>query len=170
MSEHQESAEDERERGVYAVIRSYERIAREGHDRHRKILDGFAERQQEIEERMQKVESAQENTKTMFDTFERRKVEVSSIRFTPTTVMFLLALCASIVGGQKWSTSGLSGQITDIKAEIDALKMHDEDYVKLQDERMAQIVRDIGEVKTRQAALDLTLTDFNITRRRQPQP
>lgn len=133
---------------------------RAAHKRNHDAIVALGERLHEYEEIVNQLERTSDQQKALLQTLERRKIEASNIRFTPATVLAMLAFCASIIGGQKWSTWGLSDQIASVNAKMDALKQHDEDNVKLQDERAARMAKDIGDIKAQQAMQDLKMTNL----------
>lgn len=104
------------------------------------------------------------------DTILTRPVEASSLRFTPGTVFAIVAVCASVIGGEYISSSVVRSDVRDLSTKMDAVQKRNEDYVKLQDERAANWSRLISELKTQQESLDIRFSNWvngELTRRKQ---
>jgi hypothetical protein len=104
------------------------------------------------------------------DGFEERKVEAANVRFTPAMVVGLVIFTASLVGGQKWATSGLAEQqsataaaVTVLNVKMDALKQHTDDVGKLQDERAANWSREITRISGQATMIDTKLSNLRET-------
>lgn len=99
-------------------------------------------------------------------------VEATAIRFDLKLVLALCALCASIVGGQKWSTGGLQEQMTRQSARIDvidvkmdAVKQHEVDVKQLQDERASRVQDELSRIGGQAAMIDTKLSNLMMNRK-----
>ncbi|MES2341732.1 MAG: hypothetical protein V4597_08640 [Pseudomonadota bacterium] len=102
----------------------------------------------------------------------KRPVEATAIRYDMKTVLVLMSICAAVVGGQKWATAGFQEQMTKqatridvIDAKMDAIKQHDLDLQKLQDERARGVQMDLVRIANQAATIDTKLNNIMIGRR-----
>lgn len=150
------------------MIEQHRDDAEAGHQRLRRDL-------RTLEERTRNTERAYaEQATAIAQLIEWRKAptEATNIRFSPAMVLSLIALCVSIVGGQKWSTQGMAEQLAAQAADIrvlnvkmDAAKQHNEDVTKLQDDRAAAVTREMTRIGAQATMIDTKLTNLMITRK-----
>lgn len=154
----------DRDGSVYDYIESLDKKYTDGHARHNKLFDEYHDRIERAEQRIEKLERAADSQAQMLGTLERRKVEITNVRFNPATVIGILSVCVAIVvGGQKWATSGIQDQIALINVQLEARKQHEEDLAKLQDERASNVQRQVTQIGGQVTMIDTKLSNLRET-------
>jgi hypothetical protein len=156
--------------GVYEVIEQIDQKHASGHKRHADLIAAYGARLQTVEEQVDRLERLCSDSKVRMDALEERKIEVSNLRFTPAMYIAGLVMCATIVGGQKWATSGFAEKqaeqtaaIALINVKMDAIKQHSDDNTKLQDERAATWTREITRISGQATMIDTKLSNLRET-------
>lgn len=78
-------------------------------------------------------------------------------------VASVVAICCSIVLGQIASTWTLRGDVGDIKTKIAAQDELKKLETKIEDERNARTIKDVGDIKAQQTMLDLKINNLRET-------
>lgn len=146
--------------GIHELIEVLDKKYTDGHARHSKLFEGVADRMDAIEQRVEVLERDLSLAKQTMETLERRKVEINNVRFTPTMVLALLGLCASIVGGQKLATWGLAEQQKDTNNAIALINVQLEAQKQLQDERSANVQRQVTQISGQVTMIDTKLSNL----------
>jgi hypothetical protein len=135
----------------------------DGHNRLRIEHDRY-------EERLQDIERTSASHTTQLLGIGKRTTDVSMLRFTPAMFVATLGICASIIGGSYASTWGLrdnaalmAKDIASIKTTMEAQQETRKTAEKLEDERNARIVKDIGDIKAQQSMQDLKMNNLRET-------
>jgi hypothetical protein len=142
--------------------------AASGHRRHTEAIRILVERLVKVEGTV----ALHGESLTRHEEVLKRPVEATSIRFDAKVVLALLALCASIVGGQKWSASDLKEQIAAqanetkiVNVKMDAIKQHNDDATKLQDATNATMQRELTRIGGQATMIDTKLSNLMTGRR-----
>lgn len=157
----------EYEDSIHGHIASIDDKHDKAHARNSEAIKGIGERILDIEAQLNALREEQATNRILVQGLERRKVEINSVRFTPAMVLSIIALVASIVGGQKLATWGIADKqqettntIELIKMQLEARKQHEEDVIKLQDERAANVQRQITAIGGQVTMIDTKLNNL----------
>jgi hypothetical protein len=114
-----------------ALLNQIQSIDEKHDDAHRRLREGLRDTNAEVEAIKKKQAEANEK----FSTFAATPPDVMKLRFTPSTVVAVVAVCVSIVGGFWASTSGLRSDFRDMATRMETQQQVDTAYRKLQEER-----------------------------------
>ena len=149
---------------VLHVVKDLDGKHVDGHNRLRVESQTLEQRMTDLERQCTTLEEALRNA-------AKRTTDINQLRFTPAMFAATLLICASIIGGQYASTSGIRDQIqhqaTDIKlidAKMDAVKQHYEDAAKFQDLTNATMQREMTRLGGQVTMIDTKLNNL-MTRR-----
>ncbi len=145
---------------VLHLVRDLDNKHVEGHNRLRVDYDQY-------DARLLAVERSCASHETTLTNLPKRTTDISSLRFTPQTVVAAVLICGSIIGGSyasTWSsTSTLRNDVAEIKAAVKAQDDLKKLETKIQDERDTRIIKDIGEIRAQQKLQDLQFSNLRET-------
>jgi hypothetical protein len=163
VEQYVEPKEEPTTRMLRQMVVQNKQVTDSGHRRHTDAIKLLVERVMIAEA---KVGPLSERL-TIVEEALKRPVEATAVRFTPALVLSLLALCASIVGGQRWSTSGIeekmsvqASRIEVIDTKMDGVKQHEVDTVKLQDERGRNMQMELLRIGNQVSAVDAKVNNL----------
>ncbi len=150
-------------RPVLSLIKSTDGKFVDGHNRLRVQSD-------ELDTRLAVVEKQIAGHEDQFRHLAKRTTDVSSIRFSPSTVVALVLIIASIIGGFYGATSGIrdsqektNTDIGTIKTTLTAQDELRKSEAKLQDERAQTMSEAIKKIEQRYEMFDLKLNSLRET-------
>lgn len=157
----------EYEDSIHGHIDAIDQKHDKAHERHSELIRGLGDRLLQLEQHLTTVREEQATNRTVVQGLERRKIEINNVRFTPAMVISIIALVASIIGGQKLATWGIADKqqettntIELIKLQLESRKQHEEDVIKLQDERAANVQRQITAIGGQVTMIDTKLNNL----------
>jgi hypothetical protein len=121
------------------LFRQIEIVDNKHEDAHKRLRESI----REIDAELVLIKKAQSDASEKFAAYAATPPDVMKLRFTPSTVVAVCAVCISIVGGFWASTSGLRSDLRDM-ATVDVANR------KLQDERAATFRDSLESLKRQQ--------------------
>lgn len=168
-TEYVEPQEEPKPRMLRQMIVQNRQDTESGHRRHAQLLK---EIDIYVQENKKAIEAHGERLGRM-DEILKRPVEATAIRYDFKTVVVLIGICASIVGGQKWSASGLGEKLVEqskdialVNAKMDAIKQHAEDAGKLQDKQNEMVTREMSRLGGQATMIDTKINNMMLGGRR----
>ncbi len=154
--------EPEVPRPVLSLFRNADGKIVEGHNRLRLDIDAQEARLAIVEQALRDVANDLRNA-------AKRTTDIRDVKFPLSIIMSLVLVALAIIGTSKWSTNVITDRmstqdqrISVIEVKMDALKQHDDDIARLQDERNARTVSDLARIGGDVKMLQLSANDIRL--------
>lgn len=114
-----------------ALLNQIQAVDQKHDDAHRRLRESF----RDIDGELERLKKTQGEADKLFAAYAATPPDVLKLRFTPSTVVAVVAVCISIFGGFWASTWGLRSSVDALITQMNTQKEVDVAYRKLQDER-----------------------------------